>query len=172
MMQKINWDLVVEDLGPRLYRYFRVRFNDSLADELTQESLLRLVDKYQKKIFKPSKGSLQAYAFGIANFVRLEAIRNETKHLHEDIENIYEQSASSSASVEDELEVHGEHKLLRSAIKNLPEPQQEILLLTIDSEFSIKDISKILTLPQGTIKSHIHRAKKTLTLNLQQQATK
>ena len=36
----MNWDSIVEDLGPRLYKYFCVRFTKEQADELNTEQTI------------------------------------------------------------------------------------------------------------------------------------
>ena len=39
---------------------------------------------------------------------------------------------------------------------------EEIILLLVDQEMGISDMAGLLDMPVGTVKSHIHRAKKSL----------
>ncbi len=156
----MNWDGLVNNLGPRLYRYFAASLSDIVADDLTQETLLRIVRKYHEGQFDPSKGSLDMLSFGIAKNVRFEYFRTQknTDSIHEMEESLESQQGCSFDALSQHQQVHE----LRRAISRLGEPQKEILLLTIDQELTSLDIAKILDMPEGTIKSHIHRAKEQL----------
>ncbi|HEY8269680.1 MAG TPA: sigma factor, partial [Pseudobdellovibrionaceae bacterium] len=66
-----QWHNIIKDLGPSLYRYFSASFATQTAADLVQETLIRLVHKQRRGEFAAEKGSLKAYAFGIARFVRL-----------------------------------------------------------------------------------------------------
>jgi len=48
--------------------------------------------------------------------------------------------------------------LLRQAIVELPQAQQEIFVIWLESGMKYADISEILDVPVGTIKSRMHSA--------------
>jgi len=54
------------------------------------------------------------------------------------------------------------HDLLNLALLSLGETQREIVLLFHQQEWSIADISVYLSMPEGTIKSHLHRARRRM----------
>ena len=155
----IDWGSIVESLGPRLYRYFCSRFEDVVADDLTQETLVRLVDKFNKGHFDDSRGTIEMFAFGIARFVRLEELKKKNhSYLNEENEN----SSPDENSLVENFEKASEINLLKSGIAALGEPQQEIMLLMVDKEWNFNEIAKHMEMPLGTIKSHVHRAKKNI----------
>jgi RNA polymerase sigma-70 factor (ECF subfamily) len=47
-------------------------------------------------------------------------------------------------------------------LERLPEEQREVITLFYWQEKSVEDVSQMLDLPQGTVKSHLHRARRTL----------
>jgi RNA polymerase sigma-70 factor, ECF subfamily len=51
---------------------------------------------------------------------------------------------------------------LRAAVQNLPEPQQEVLLMRIVDEMSVSEVAIALGIPTGTVKSRLHTALETL----------
>ena len=155
----IDWDSFVETLGPKLYRYFCSRFEDVVADDLTQETLVRLVDKFNKGHFDDSKGTMEMYAFGIARFVRLEELKEKSHSLSS--EGLVDAFPDENNLVEN-FEKTSEINLLKRGIAALGEPQQEIILLMVDKEWNLNDIAKHMGMPLGTIKSHVHRAKKNI----------
>lgn len=159
MGASMNWDGLIDVLGPKLYRYFCARFEDTLADDLTQETLVRLVTKFNSGDFDNSKGTMEMFAFGIARFVRLEELKRKTPVLMDKSEqdNIVDQ-ANLFESTHDKSELF----LLRKGIAHLLEPEQEIILLMIDQEWTLNQISQHMQMPLGTVKSHVHRAKKNI----------
>ena len=51
---------------------------------------------------------------------------------------------------------------MRNLIRNLKEDLKEIVILYYFEEFSVKEISQILKIPEGTVKSRLSRARKEL----------
>jgi RNA polymerase sigma-70 factor (ECF subfamily) len=154
---EIEWDRLVEDLGPRLYRYFCASFSAASASDAVQETLVRLVQKCREGAYLSEKGSLGAYAFGIAHWVRLETLKKKRDFELVEDESIFDQRSAASSS-----DLEGQRAHLRWAIRQLKSPEQELVLLTIDAELGLAEISETLGLPLGTVKSHIHRAKENL----------
>ena len=56
---------------------------------------------------------------------------------------------------------------LQVAMKLLSETQQQILALLLDEEMTLQEISILLNLPLGTVKSHLFRSKQKLGLLMQ-----
>lgn len=102
-------------------------------------------------------------AFGIAHFVALEKSRELRKqqmtHL-EPLDSTVEFGESPSFETQSIEQSH--RSLLRHAIRDLSEQEQQILSLMIDEEMKLSEISILLNSPTGTIKSHIYRAKEKL----------
>ena len=156
----VDWTIVVEDIGPKLFRYFSAVVPQTLASDLVQETLLRLVQKYENGQYKPEKGSLRMFAFGIARFVRLEALKALPKEDYFSDPSEYEWQIDQS-NIEEHTKIN-ERKSLRNAIALLNEPQKEIILLLVDKDLPLQEIGEILNMPSGTVKSHVHRAKAKL----------
>lgn len=157
-MESLDWDAVVEDLGPRLYRYFNVRFSPELADDLTQETLIRLVRKTQEGKFDPTLGTLKMLGFGIAHYVALEARRD---FLEESLDE-HADSLVGDTTLEERTLTKGQAARVRDKIKFLSAIEQQVFALAVDEEFQLADIARLLQLPEGTVKSHLFRSKNKL----------
>ena len=159
----MNWDATVKDLGPRLQRYFRLRFPPHLAADLVQETLIRLVDKVENGAYDPAKGTVVAYAFGLAHYVMLEARRvlSLSQYRNAGDEKV-DTAVAAGPSPEDEVEAQERSAELRRAIAELPDAEREVVSLLLDKDLSLADIGAILGMPTGTVKSHVHRAKMRL----------
>jgi RNA polymerase sigma-70 factor (ECF subfamily) len=149
-----QWTQVVRELSPGLFAYFLAVFSRETAADFVQEVLLRLVLKVREGKFRSDQGTLRMYAYGIARFVRLEGRRVQT---------------SSVPSIETKV-LHHESPVpdldrveaLRGAISSLRPMEQEVILLLLDKDLSLREIANVLDIPVGTVKSHVHRAKENL----------
>jgi RNA polymerase sigma-70 factor, ECF subfamily len=151
------WRDIINDLGPSLYRYFSTSFANQVAADLVQETLIRLVHKHSAGVFKEDRGSIKAYAFGIARYVRLEALKENPGFDLVDDEKVLNSHPKESTVDHSDPLAH-----LRWAISRLKPIEQELVLLMIDDEMSLEQMAMALSIPVGTVKSHIHRAKENL----------
>lgn len=149
-----DWNAIVEDLGPRLFRYFRARFSHEHSADLAQETLIRLVQKTRGGEFDPGRGSLRMYAYGIAHFVALEARKIPELKIQEVTE--------SGDHLEQSLIDRDGAERMRRALRRLDSVQVQVISLMIDEEMTLTDIGVLLEMPVGTVKSHVHRAKQRL----------
>jgi len=69
---------------------------------------------------------------------------------------------SAGASPEEILEQDNTSRLVRKAIASLPPAEKEIVLLRDLQELSYEEISEILDIPMGTVKSKLNRARLAL----------
>lgn len=155
---EFDWNAVVEDLGPRLYRYFHARFSREESADLTQDTLIRLVRRLREGGYHSDRGSLRMYAFGIAHYVAMDALKVSFKS--EAL--AAEEELIAVSPVEENIIGRQESQAVRHALTKLPLVQREILMLLIDEEMSLAEISLLLKIPVGTLKSHIFRAKARL----------
>lgn len=162
MAVEIDWNAVASLLGPRLYNYFRRRGFTAQAADMTQETLLRLLEKVELGEYSPDKGRLDQYAFGMARFIGLEQQkkRNDLSLISDPIETAAEEK------LEIELQAQQHVRALRNAIQELTPIQQEVLWLILDEDLKLDEIAVILEIPLGTVKSHVHRAKEQLKIKL------
>ena len=47
-------------------------------------------------------------------------------------------------------------------LSRLPEPQRQVIVLYYWEDRSVTEVATILDLPEGTVKSHLHRARRAL----------
>ena len=145
----MDWNELVDEIGPRLYRYFLARTSDQVAADLVQDTLVRVLEKQHR--FDPNKGSWLSFVFGVASNIQREHFRR-----------FYRQQQTTAPSPIPADCIDEDALGLRRAIASLGEPQRSVLQLMIERDLSLADIAQILDMPVNTIKSHVHRAKKEL----------
>ena len=141
--------------GP-LYGFLNRRVGDAAADDLFQESWLRVVRARDR--FDPRR-RFSTWIFQIANNLCRDRWRRravEVRHL----ESLAQDRAGGSegtavASVELRLD-------MRQRLDALPERLREVLVLRYYQQLPERDIAEILGIPRGTVKSRLHAAVKAL----------
>lgn len=100
---------------------------------------------------------LDALMYHAALNLARNRIRWRMTWLWEPIEVLFEHA--SDAKNPEQLLADGEvNKALRSALRALPSPQREALLLTEFSELSLAEAAEVLNIPAGTVGSRRHLA--------------
>jgi RNA polymerase sigma-70 factor, ECF subfamily len=75
--------------------------------------------------------------------------------------------AASSAHAPDEQAVKAEEaERLRRAVSRLAEPERSVVLAYYLGEMSVTEISGALNIPEGTVKTRLHRGRRTLRKEL------
>jgi RNA polymerase sigma-70 factor, ECF subfamily len=147
------------------------------------DALERLLDLYQKKVFRmalamlrdagraeevtqdvflkvwralPSydgRATASTWLYTIARNTCLSAIRSESYRATVPMVTSAEPLAANTA-VRDAS--------LAQCLSRLPEIQRQVITLFYMEERSLKDVASMLGLPEGTVKSHLHRARRIL----------
>ncbi len=132
------------ELGPSLLSYFRQQ-RAVPAEDLLQETFLRAA-RHPERL--DHAASPRGYLFGIARFVRLDALRQAPppQELLADV------AGPAPEGGGEQLDA------MRAAIAALPELQRETLLLKLQQELSYEEIAHVLAIPVGTVRSRLHHA--------------
>ncbi|MFN0137369.1 MAG: RNA polymerase sigma factor [Phycisphaerae bacterium] len=156
---------IVEAYSRRVFGLlFRLTGSRDTAEDLTQETFLRLVrtiEEYQHD------GRFEAWLFRIAsNLVRDQARQRKRRGPTMALDAPDEDGESAAANVADAglnepaaatVDREDERRLL-ACIEELPESDREILLLRHYSQLSFREIAEMLNIPLGTALARAHRA--------------
>lgn len=161
-----SFNLLVERYQRELY-HFLVRFlgDRSTAEDVLQETFLQVHQSANQ--FDPQRW-FRPWLFTIAankarDLIRSQA-RRPTNPLQASISNDQEGGEfidlmHSNVEMPDEsMERKELQALVHNTVMSMPEHLREILLLSYFHQFSYKQISEILDIPLGTVKSRLHAA--------------
>lgn len=129
--------------------------NSSIAEELTQDAFLKAWKSLPQFSFK---SSLKTWVYAVALNTTRDWLRT---HKHTLVWN--EEHAQSK---DDEAP---QTRALREALLQLNEETRALLLLHYYDDLSQKEVSRILQVPEGTVKSRLFKAKNDLRQILLQQ---
>lgn len=106
---------------------------------------MRLVQKIEGGHYNSERGSLRMYSYGIAHFVKLEAMRNNPRSNEPEAIHTL---AHESSNPHHDLEQKQSLLALRKAILQLSELQQQVLHLYLDDQLTLDEIGGLLNQAQ------------------------
>ncbi|MFS0820927.1 RNA polymerase sigma factor SigW [Bacillus sp. HNG] len=145
---------------------YRMLGNRHEAEDIAQEAFIRAyVNIHSYDLNK----KFSTWLYRIATNLSIDRIRKKKPDYYLDAElagsdglTMYSQIAADAALPEDELETMELQELIQSEIMKLPDKYRSVIVLKYIEEFSLKEISEILDLPVGTVKTRIHRGREAL----------
>lgn len=173
-MNNDEFELFVLKFGKDILRFCRMTAGDAEnGDELYQDTMLKLLEK-KKKL--DSTQNTKSYALSTslylwknkkkkyANRMRLVPIgsMNEMPDEENQISD-YEHEVSPEHIVLQQSEVD----MIQGLVASLPEKYRIPIYLYYSADMQINEVSEILGLPEGTVKSRMRKAKKMLKEELE-----
>ena len=129
----------------------RLRVDAATADELAQETMLRVWQK--SSLFDPSKASAATWIFAIARNLRVDWIRRENRP-ELDL-NDPSLVPPPEPSAEEHIDAHKRQKTVRACLADLPDDQRQAVHLSFIEGLSHQEIADRLDIPLGTVKSRL-----------------
>jgi len=148
--------------GGLVYRFtLRMSGNAAAAEEITQEVFLALLTQIDR--FDAGRGALSTWLCGIAR-------RQLWKYLERrDAAAMFEFDEESAAELQcpsdgpAELLLRGEAvAAVRAGLDELPPALREVVILCSLEEMNYEQAAQVLSVPVGTVRSRLHRAKARL----------
>ncbi len=141
--------------------------SEALAADVTQETFIGLLEAPDS--YDPTRGSLTAYLCGIARFRAYRATDTRMRAV-DDIAELAERNSDGDApDLPDEtLERSQALQRLYAAVRRLPAPFREVLILVELQEMSYVDAAATAGIELGTVRSRLSRAKARLALMLKE----
>jgi RNA polymerase sigma-70 factor (ECF subfamily) len=140
------------------------------AEDIAQEAFIRAYVNI-KSFNQDLKFS--TWLFRIATNLCIDRIRKKKPDYYLDAEvsgtdglTMYSQLSSNSPLPENELESLELHETVQKEILKLPEKYRSVIVLKYMEELSLNEISEILDMPLGTVKTRIHRGRESLRQQL------
>ncbi|MBM4765408.1 RNA polymerase sigma factor SigW [Bacillus sp. B15-48] len=149
---------------------YRMLGNRHDAEDIAQEAFIRAYVNIQS--FNQTK-KFSSWIYRIATNLCIDRIRKKKPDYFLDAEvpgteglTMYSQVSSQQALPEDQLESMELQETVQREITKLPEKYRTVIVLKYMEELSLNEISEILDLPLGTVKTRIHRGREALRQQL------
>ena len=158
--EKLFHDLV-EKHSARLYRFVLRRTGSVyIAEEITQQTFVEAACGFESY---RGDARLSTWLYGITvNLIRNHLNRcPERRFMFESCEN-EEATLDAGASVEQVVAGRQAFRMLLAQIDALPQEMREVVLLVGMREMSYEEVSAMLRIPIGTVRSRLSRARAAL----------
>ncbi|MBC8370160.1 MAG: RNA polymerase sigma factor [Planctomycetes bacterium] len=144
---------LVEHFGPRLKGFFlRKGTQSSTAEDLSQHVFIRIYNSAERY---RARGRFEAYCFRIAHNVFIDFIRR--KKITVGADDVPENSDPRSQASE-QVESSDRNAKLRELLAQQDGATRQLIELAILQQLSYAEVSDILGIPIGTVKSRVYYA--------------
>lgn len=151
----------VEAFGEIYKRYHRAVYsfiiksicNETIAEEVTQSTFIILQEQFSKNV---KVKSIKNFTFTIATNKLFDYLRKEKKDMKNRL------SRDIIIDLTEKMQNKQLSEIIKQAINNLPDKYKLPLILFFYGNNKEEEISEILKLPEGTVKTRLRRAKQVL----------
>jgi RNA polymerase sigma-70 factor, ECF subfamily len=120
------------------------------AEEVTQDVFLKL---WRALPSYDGRAALSTWLYTIARNTALSAVRAASYRRTDPLETSPEPTAAALRPVD---------LALAECVDRLPDIQREVVTLFYFEDRNVGEVARMLDLPEGTVKSHLHRARRAL----------
>jgi RNA polymerase sigma-70 factor, ECF subfamily len=146
------FELFLERYQHKVFRLvYSIMKDPARAEEVTQDIFLKM---WQVLPEYDGRASLSTWLYTIARNTSLSALRAESYRKTLSIEGFDPPAIKLNPGLQ-QLEI-------RQLLDRLPEVQEQVLTLFYLQDRSVEDVAHMLDLPEGTVKSHLHRARRAI----------
>lgn len=171
-MNETQLSQVIDACGKDVLRFCRITAGSAEAgDDLYQDTMLTLLEKQERLIVGEN---IKSYAVSVALRLWKNRKRKESRRLHlvpqDSLEELTE--FGSQPGTEDTPEASLLRKdcvyTMRKLVSQLPEKYRLPLHLYYSAGLSVRDIARVLKLPENTVKSRLYRGKQIIRDKLEE----
>ena len=165
LLDRRHWDQAFEMLvGEYQGKVFRLAYsilgNRARAEDAAQESFLRVwraIETYN------GRAAVSTWLYAITRNTSLSLREYHARRETTALDAIAEPPANVERGKPDE------EQELWNLVAELPEPYRQAILLFHMEEKSYEEVAAMLGIPVGTVKTHLHRARKLLGARIEEQ---
>ena len=149
----------------RVFRYILGFVRDSaLAEEVAADSLLAVW--YSAKTFERSS-RLSTWILGIARHKAIDAARRSARGARSTPLNEAAELIETASGPMDDAEARSVARLTHRAFEHLSDEHREVLYLAFFEDVPYEEIALLLAVPENTVKTRVHYAKRRLREHLE-----
>ena len=171
-MNEIQLEQVVEACGKDILRFCRFTAGSTEAgDDLYQDTMLTLMEKL---VNVDTEQNVKSYALSISLRLWKNRQRKFARRLRlvpqESLEGLTEQGIlpGTEDTPEDRLLRKNQVCTVRLLVEKLPEKYRLPIQMYYSAQLPVREIARILRLPENTVKSRLHRGKQSIRGKLEE----
>ena len=149
-----------------LHHYLARRVGGESAHDLVSETFLVALN--QRHSYDPRRGVVRSWLYGIATNLLRRQVRQEVRRLRAVARSAGHapgHDAGHDTAVAERVDAAAMAARLAGALAELSEGDRDVLLLTAWAGLDAGEVADVLDLPPGTVRSRLHRVRKSLRAN-------
>ena len=132
----------------------RILTEETLAQDVVQEVFLSLWRDARR--FDAGRGTVATYLLSMTHHRAVDVVRREENlRRWRTSDERLELAPDPKARVEDEVEASERRAGVRAALKDLPDPQRQALLLAYFGGYTQREVAALVGVPLGTVKTRM-----------------
>lgn len=157
-------EMLIRGHQASLYGYMlRMTGQPDLAEDVVQEAFVRVLSNLDR--FDP-RFRFSTWVFTIAKRLWVNSCQKQKPAYNSEV--VGSCGKSAREEIGDEEDSRGRVRdALQSALLDLPEDQREIVVLFHQFDWPIRIIAQHMDMPEGTVKSHLHRGRRRMRMLLE-----
>ncbi len=144
-----------------LYAYIlRLSGRPEVAEDIVQEAFVRALTNLDRF---DDRYRFSTWLFTIARRLYINAMQKRKPVYQTEVISTLSSRPNrpETATIDAEISTNARDEIQR-ALQSLPEDQREVVVLFHQFDWSIAQIARHMDMPQGTVKSHLHRGRRRL----------
>jgi RNA polymerase sigma-70 factor (ECF subfamily) len=138
---------------PQVYAYVASLLRDrSAAEDVTAQAFERASRK--RRGYRASRGSMEAWVFGIARNAALDELRRRKRRAHLEAE----PEDSSAVTADEHVELSLRREAVREALASLGGRDRDVIALKFAGGLSNAEIARVLGVSESNAGTRLHRA--------------
>jgi RNA polymerase sigma-70 factor (ECF subfamily) len=152
---------LIESHQTRLYRFLlRICGKPELAEDIVQDAFVRVLGNIERF---DERYRFSTWLFTIGRRLLINSLQKNRPRSESDwIASCEDSSLSGTEDVTSKEGRLATAEMLDDALDLLTPQQREVVVLYHHKEHSVHEISSLLGIPPGTVKSHLHRARRRM----------
>jgi RNA polymerase sigma-70 factor, ECF subfamily len=156
---------LMADYGQEVWNYaFFITKNRSMADDIAQDVF---VQAYRNSSGFRGEASMRTWLFKITRNISINYVRSAFFRKVFLVDRVKAKSNAASAE-NDFMEQETANEVWRRVLQ-LPAKHREVIILHAKYELSTQQMAQVLQIPEGTVKSRLHAARRRLSALLQKE---
>lgn len=169
-MKQSELEMCIAEYGKDLYSFCcYLTYSKMEADDLYQDTFVKVIELGKIDVSNNPKSYLLSIAVRLWKNRKRKLERRRRALVSDTMEELEQEGKlqTKKSSLEQEMIQREQKENVQHAVSGLPDKLRIVALLYYMEDRKVMEISEILHVPQGTVKSRLHKARKILREKLE-----
>lgn len=150
-----------------IHRYLERRAGRDIADDLAGQVFCLAFE--QRHRFQPLHDTARPWLYGLATNLLLKHWRHSARERQAfaRLAIATTPAENDAAAADDRIDAAQQGNLLRAALNRMPPADLDVVLLIAWEDLSYDEVATALGIPEGTVRSRLHRARRVIRRHLE-----